>query len=228
MAEGFFITGTDTGIGKTQATIALMEEFKKQGYKVAGMKPVASGAEIKNGGPRNEDAELIQESCSESVDYGLINPFVFELPVSPHIAAEEEERNISLDEIENCYNQLAFNNDLIFVEGVGGWRVPISDDLSMVDLAKKIHLPVILVVGLKLGCLNHAVLTAEAIKNDGLNLLGWISNGVEEGYQFLDKSIETLKKTIDVTYLGHIPFNHDPNSKCEFQFLNMSLNSNSL
>lgn len=226
--KGFFIAGTDTGIGKTRATVSLMEEFKKQGYKVAGMKPIASGAEDKQGELRNEDAELILQACSELVDYKLINPFVFELPVSPHIAAHQKNKQIDINEIENCYQNLASNNDVVFVEGVGGWRVPISEDLYMVDLVRKLDLPVMLVVGFKLGCLNHAILTEEAIKSDGLRLLGWLSNHLEEDYLFPDESLATLKRTLKSPHLAKLPFVKDSDEIHEFQLLNLSLDSSFL
>ncbi|MGB1799503.1 MAG: dethiobiotin synthase [Gammaproteobacteria bacterium] len=228
MAKGFFIAGTDTGIGKTCVTVVLMQEFKKQGYKVAGMKPIASGADKKNGSLRNEDAELIQQACSEPIDYELINPVVFELPVSPHIAAKQMQQTIDLTEVADCYQQLASNNDLVIVEGVGGWRVPISDEQSMADLAKKLDLPVILVVGFRLGCINHAILTAEAIKTDGLSLFGWISNRLEEDYLLAEESLETLKKTIKSPYLANLPFGQNSAAKLEVQDSNMLLDSNSL
>ena len=227
-AKGFFIAGTDTGIGKTCVTVALMEEFKKQGYKVAGMKPIASGADKKNGSLRNEDAELIQQACSESIDYELINPVVFELPVSPHIAAKQMNQAIDLEKIEGCYQQLASNNDLVIVEGVGGWRVPISDEQSMADLAKNLGLPVILVVGFRLGCISHAILTADAIKTDGLNLFGWVSNRVEEDYLLPEESLETLRKNIDGPYLADLPFSQNSAAKLHVQDSNMLLDSNSL
>lgn len=228
MRKSFFIAGTDTGIGKTYVTVSLMEEFKKQGYKVAGMKPIASGAVIKNSSLKNEDAELIQQACSEPIDYELINPVVFELPVSPHIAARQVKQAIDLREIERCYQELASNNDLVIVEGVGGWRVPISDEQSMADLAKKLDLPVILVVGLRLGCLNHAILSAEAIKADGFSLYGWVSNRLEEAYLFPEESLETLKKTIESPYLADLPFGHNAAAKLQIQHSNMLLDSSSL
>ena len=227
-AKGFFIAGTDTGIGKTCVTVALMEEFKKQGYKVAGMKPIASGADKKNDCLRNEDAELIQQACSESIDYELINPVVFELPVSPHIAAKQMNQAIDLEEIEGCYQQLASNNDLVIVEGVGGWRVPISNEQSMADLAKNLGLPVILVVGFRLGCISHAILTADAIRTDGLNLFGWVSNRLEEDYLLPEESLETLKKNIDSPYLADLPFGQNSAAKLHVQDSNMLLDSNSL
>ena len=228
MTKGFFIAGTDTGIGKTCVTVALMEEFKMQGYKVAGMKPVASGATMKNGVLRNEDAELIMQACSEPTDYELINPAVFELPVSPHIAARQMKQTIDLSEIKNCYEKLASKNDVVFVEGVGGWRVPISDDQNMVDLVKKLDLPVILVVGLKLGCINHAILTHEAVKANGSALIGWISNCLEEEYLFPEATIDTLKEGLESPYLANLPFNSAANAEHRFQGLNMLLDFGSL
>ena len=228
MAKGVFITGTDTGIGKTYVTLSLMEAFKEQGYKVAGMKPIASGAARKHEQLKNEDAESILQCCSESTAYELINPAVYELPVSPHIAARQTGHEINLSEIENSYKQLASKNEVVIVEGVGGWRVPISEEQNMVDLVRLLGLPVIMVVGLKLGCLNHAILTAETIKTDGLNMVGWISNRVEEDYIFPEESLKTLKNTLESPCLGDLPFDNGSVVKNQSQSLNMSLISNSL
>ena len=228
MAISFFIAGTDTGIGKTHATIALMEEYKSQGYKVAGMKPIASGAEKKNGVLINEDAEQIMESCSQPTPYELINPYVFDLPVSPHIAAEKAGLAVDLEEIKSSYIQLTENNDVVIVEGVGGWCVPISDDSTMVDLVKKLNLPVILTVGYKLGCINHAILTAERIKADGYKLLGWLRNQLDSDYLCINETQETLENAIASPCLGKLGFNDGSGGQNQFYLDKLSLNSSSL
>ncbi len=206
MSKGVFITGTDTGIGKTRFTLALMEKLKKQGYRVSGMKPIASGATKNNGKLVNEDAKLIMEHCSEPTDYELINPVVFELPVSPNIAANQKKEIIDLDQIISCYRQLASGCEKIIVEGIGGWRVPVSDKLSLVDLVRALDLPVILVVGLRLGCINHAILTAEAIRADGIKLLGWVSNRQDEEYLMADETVKTLKNALVCPYIADLPY----------------------
>jgi dethiobiotin synthetase len=206
MAKGVFITGTDTGIGKTHFTLALMQALKKRGKRVNGMKPIASGAELINGSLINEDAELIMKQCSEQLHYELINPAVYDLPVSPNIAANKSNKIVSLEQISSCYKEIQSKSDNIIVEGVGGWRVPISDDLDISDLVRKLQLPVILVVGLKLGCINHSILTADAIKADGLLLVGWVSNVVEKDYLFIQDTINTLNKSLACPHLADLPF----------------------
>ncbi len=205
MSKGVFIIGTDTGIGKTWFTLALMEALKKYQNQVAGMKPIASGAQLNNGKLMNGDARLIMQHCSEPTDYELINPIVFELPVSPHIAARQINQKIKMEQIISCYKKLAINNEKIIVEGVGGWRVPLSDKLSIVDLVRSLDLPVILVVGLKLGCISHALLTAEAIEADGIRLIGWVSSRCEKGYLCANETIETLMHDMPCPYLADLP-----------------------
>lgn len=164
MGKGVFITGTDTGIGKTWFTISLMEALKDEGHQVSGMKPIAAGAGRIDGRLVNEDARLIMQHCSKPTNYELINPFVYELPIAPHIAASQQDGCIGLDQIISCYERLASDSEKVVVEGVGGWRVPISDKISAVDLVRELDLGVIMVVGIRLGCINHALLTAEAIR----------------------------------------------------------------
>jgi dethiobiotin synthetase len=206
MTTGVFITGTDTGIGKTRFTLALMEKLKSQGINVSGMKPIASGAVFENGKLINDDARLIMEHCSQPTDYSLINPAVFELPVSPHIAAQQKNEVVDLGQIVDSYMKLVSNCGSVVVEGVGGWRVPISNSLSVVDLVKALNLPVILVVGLKLGCINHAILTAETIKADGLPLIGWVSNQLDHGYLCVEETIKTLNQALACPQIANLPY----------------------
>ena len=210
MATGVFITGTDTGVGKTWFTIALMEELKKQGLNIAGMKPVASGAALINDKLINEDANLIQAHCSATIDYELINPYVFEPPVAPHIAAEKSNQHVNIDRIIQCYSSLLANSDLVVVEGVGGWRVPLSGRIATVDLVKALALPVILVVGIRLGCINHALLTEQSILSDQIELLGWVSNHVDEECLVKPEIIETLRSSLTSQHLGDLPHAIDP------------------
>lgn len=209
MSNGVFITGTDTGIGKTWFTIALMEKLKKQGHQVSGMKPIATGAILNNDKLINEDANQIMQHCSEPTNYELINPVVFELPVSPHIAVSQKNEVVDLDQIMDCYKQLASNSEDVIVEGIGGWRVPISEGLSLVDLVRALDLPIILVVGFKLGCINHAILTAEAIRADGLSLIGWASNQLDKDYLFTEETIKTLKKALACPHIANLPYADD-------------------
>ncbi len=196
LAKGIFVTGTDTGVGKTWVTVALMEAIKRQGRQVSGMKPIASGAKIINGRLMNDDARLIMQYCSAPTEYELINPVLFEPPVAPAIAAKQANVTISLEEIKAAYSQLAVTCHNVVVEGVGGWRVPISDSFGSVDIVNELKIPVIIVVGLRLGCINHAILTAEAIRADGVNLCGWVSNQLEKDYIFKEETVDLLNKAL--------------------------------
>ena len=205
----FFITGTDTGVGKTWFTVAFMVALKRRGLNVMGMKPIATGAEKIKDRLINKDAELIMQNCSQTVSYDLINPFVFELPSAPHVAAKHEGVVIDLDQIIKNYYLLKSMCDALVVEGVGGWRVPVTDKYSLADLVSKLNLSVILVVGMRLGCINHAILTAEAINADGLNLCGWASSHLDRVYSKSEETIKTLKKQLDCPHIGDLPYNSD-------------------
>lgn len=221
-AQGFFITGTDTGIGKTWATLALMQAFKDAGNKVAGMKPVASGCGEVAGKLRNEDALLIQAHGSIPLPYELINPYALKEPVAPHIAAELAGVNIEFDPVVGAYNQLAAQHDIIIVEGIGGWRVPLTGGRTVVDLVRALRLPVVLVVGLRLGCINHALLTSEIIRSDGVQLAGWVANCVEKDYMEPEKTLLTLAKSIPAPLLGSFP--HLPYCDAEMLGRNLCVN----
>ena len=192
--KGVFITGTDTGIGKTYFTLACIHALRSAGLKVAAMKPVASGAELVDGQLRNEDALQILKALDQVVDYELINPYCFRPPVSPHIAAAELGVEIDVLKIKNSCQLLSENSDYTLVEGVGGWLAPLSDSLTVADLAKALELPIIMVVALRLGCLNHAMLTAQSIKRSGLKLAGWVANWVEPELDALENQIDYLSK----------------------------------
>ena len=154
MTRGFFITGTDTGVGKSVVAAGVMEYLKSKGLSVVGMKPVASGAHQTKDGLHNEDAELLLETASIKPDYSLINPYIFEPAIAPHLAAEQAGQTITLEKIKTAFIDLSQQADSIVVEGVGGWQVPLNNEHTMADLVKEQELPVILVVGLKLGCIN--------------------------------------------------------------------------
>jgi len=199
--KGPFITGTDTGCGKTEVTLALMRLFQEQGLSVLGMKPVAAGAEDHGEGLRNEDALRIQDAGSMAVPYELINPFAFAPPIAPHIAAHEAAREIHSETIINCYQALTELADVVVVEGVGGWRVPLGTDLQVADLPGLLEIPVLLVVGMRLGCLNHALLTADAVV-DRARLAGWMANQVEPGMPRLEENIQALDHNIPCPRIG--------------------------
>ncbi|VAW96418.1 Dethiobiotin synthetase [hydrothermal vent metagenome] len=213
MKKGYFITGTDTSVGKTYFSVALVHVLRNQGKTVAVMKPVASGGTYDSGELRNEDAQLLLDASGLDIPYELVNPYVFEAPVAPHIAAAENNIKISLPYIVDAYNQLAAKADVVVVEGVGGWHVPLVVDdepsryYSMVDLALQLKLPVIMVVGMRLGCLNHALLTAQAIRGSKLKFYAWVANTLEDEMPRYTENIESLKQLIVEPLLAEIPFN---------------------
>lgn len=178
-AQGLFMTGTDTGIGKTHASIRLMHVLQDVGLCVAGMKPVASGAKWQSGQWVNDDALALQAASSLPLAYQQVNPYVFELPVSPHLAAEQSGGRVELERIHQSFLSLASGVDVVIVEGVGGWRVPLNAGEDVAALARLLGLPVVLVVGLRLGCISHARLTHESIMASGVPFGGWIANAVE-------------------------------------------------
>lgn len=198
MNKGCFVTGTDTGVGKTLVTAGLIRLFSKEGTKVAGMKPIASGCKLTDQGLRNEDAIMIMQESNVDLDYKLINPYAFEPPISPHFAAREKDQQIKLDHIVEKFTTISNSVDFVIVEGVGGWQVPLSDDLNISDLAVKLDLPVVLVVGLRLGCINHALLTADAIWQKGLPLIACVASQIDADYQRRDESLETLEKSLGI------------------------------
>ncbi|WAK01331.1 dethiobiotin synthase [Methylobacter sp. YRD-M1] len=204
MKHGYFITGTDTNVGKTWATIALMRYFKRLGKSVVGMKPVASGCLIQNGVLRNEDALLIQENASLPVEYELINPYAYEAPVSPHIACADNPA--VLHKIVANFNLLKKSADILLVEGAGGWMSPINATEDIADLAKALALPVIIVVAIRLGCINHARLTYQAIRSSGVPCAGWIAMCAEPGLLSQDENIQTIAASLDSPLLGVLPY----------------------
>jgi len=204
---GFFITGTDTGAGKTWVTAALMRFLQAEGWSVVGMKPVACGCFRQDGGWRNEDALLLQELATLRVDYAKLNIYAFDPPVSPHLAARLAGRIVRLDEIVRQCRELERLADGVLVEGVGGWEAPLNDGERVSHLAKALKLPVILVVGLRLGCLNHALLSHDAIVRSGVPYAGWVANGVDADFSCLEENIETLKSSLSIPCLGVVP--HD-------------------
>jgi dethiobiotin synthetase len=201
---GFFVTGTDTGVGKTWAATVLMRLLRDEGLTALGMKPVASGCRRENGGLRNEDALRLQEESSFPLSYEEVNPYALEWPVSPHIAARRDGRDIALDPIVERCRALEARADRVVVEGVGGWEAPLNERERVSDLARALGLPVILVVGLRLGCLNHAFLTHAAMERSGVDCLGWIANELETEFLCLEENLETLRAGLPSPFLGII------------------------
>lgn len=213
MSQSYFITGTDTDCGKTEVTLGLMQHLQDQGLSVLGMKPVASGAITTADGPRNDDAVRILQQGSQSVEYDLINPFAYAPPIAPHLAAEQVGREIDFWQIRACYQALASRAESVIVEGVGGWRVPLGRDKAVSDLALLLELPVILVVGLKLGCINHALLSAESISASGARLAGWVANVADDAMLEPQGNLESLKARINAPFLGRVPRLETPTAK---------------
>lgn len=179
MKQAFFITGTDTDVGKTYCTVKLMQHYIAQGYTVVGMKPIASGCQMIDGIWQNDDVAKLIAASNVNAPRALINPYSFDAPIAPHIAAEDTGVEIKLDVIQHAYEQLCELADIVIVEGAGGLLVPINASQTMADIAKALSLPVILVVLIKLGCINHTLLTFCAIKQKNLELNAWIANEKE-------------------------------------------------
>ncbi|HEX7369105.1 MAG TPA: dethiobiotin synthase [Rhodanobacteraceae bacterium] len=209
-ARGVFITGTDTGIGKTWASCALLHALRAAGVRASGMKPVASGCQATPEGLRNEDALALIAASNPAPDYAHCNPFAFAEPISPHLAAAEAGAEITLEPIEDAYDSLALDAEAIVVEGVGGWLAPLSDSLRANAIPRHLDLPVILVVGLKLGCLNHAQLTARAIHDSDCNLIGWIGNRIDPDMLFPKENLATLHRLLAAPCLGVIAHDVPP------------------
>lgn len=206
MGGAFFVTGTDTEVGKTMVSVLLMHALQRQGLQVLGMKPVASGCLPSDEGLISEDAEALASAASLTLPKSLINPYTFEDPISPHLAARDANTDIDLWQIAGNLNQLRQQADIVLVEGAGGWFAPISDERDMADLAMGLQLPVVLVVGMKLGCINHALLTAKAIEAKGCRLIGWVANRVEPRMLRFEDNLKTLTDRIGAPLLGVIPY----------------------
>lgn len=205
-ARGLFVTGTDTEVGKTEVTLGLMAALQRHGFSVLGMKPVAAGCVLTPDGLRNEDALRIQAQGSMPLAYAAINPYAFAPPIAPHIAAAQAGVEIQIELIETAYQRLATQADWVLVEGAGGWRVPFGPCLTLADLPSALDLPVVLVVGLRLGCLNHALLSAESIQASGLQLAGWVANRIDPAMAAADENLATLRERLPAPCLGVVPW----------------------
>lgn len=206
---GYFVTGTDTGVGKTVISLGLMQLLQDRGLRVVGMKPVASGCERTSAGLRNADALQLQRQSNGRPDYAVVNPYAFEPPIAPHIAAARAGIRIELPVLRQNFRSLSDNADMVIVEGVGGWLVPLDEKVTMADFVRMLELPIILVVGIRLGCLNHAMLTARAIVADGFQLAGWIANIVPGVSDAVDENINVLESIINEPLLGIVPVLED-------------------
>jgi dethiobiotin synthetase len=205
MPRDYFVTGTDTGVGKTLVTAALLRRLRESGLKVAGMKPIAAGSIPGAEGPANDDALLLQAESSVRHPYAVVNPWLFEPPIAPHIAAAEAGIAIDTARIAAAHETLRAGADVVLVEGAGGFLVPLDASRSIAEIPAQLGLDVILVVGLRLGCLNHALLTAEAIAARGLALAGWVGNHIDPGFARFDANVATLEARISAPCLGIVP-----------------------
>lgn len=206
MAAAFFVTGTDTEVGKTTIAAGLLHAARRAGLSTAAAKPVASGCEMIAGGLRNSDALALLAECTLPMRYEQVNPFAFEPAIAPHLAAREAGVELSAERLaEPVRRMLALQADFSLVEGAGGWRVPLAGRENLSDLALLLGLPVILVVGVRLGCINHALLSAEAIERDGLRLAGWVANIVDPATSRLDENLATLGERLAAPCLGRVP-----------------------
>jgi dethiobiotin synthetase len=239
----YFVTGTDTDSGKTLISSALLHSAKLNDPKVksCGLKPIASGCAVTEDGLRNADALALMNEATVKLDYDVVNPFAFVPAIAPHIAAKQSGKTLSAQQIvDTLINAPIWDADVILIEGAGGWRLPLGEGEYLSDSVKLLQqavcnknfknnnlnnalqrheLGVILVVGMKLGCLNHALLTQEAILNDGLPLVGWVANQVAPNMAEIDENLESLKAMIAAPFMGYVPFLSDPSPRAAAEYL---------
>jgi dethiobiotin synthetase len=223
VTERYFVTGTDTEVGKTVASCALLQAANRAGFRTAGYKPVASGSEMTTDGLRNTDALALQRNSGVALNYEDVNPYTFAEPTSPHIVSEDEGRPIDAHALSAGLQALSHKADWVLVEGAGGWYTPLAADWTFADWVQAERLPVILVVGVKLGCINHALLTAQAIAQAGLPLVGWIANDVIPPGKRHAEYLATLTRLLPAPLLGEIPFlEHGPDAAEPGQYLDLT------
>lgn len=217
-----FVSGTDTEIGKTLVSSALLHALVKQRVRACGMKPVAAGAELRAGVLHNEDADQLIAAGNVTMPQSLTTPYMLLEPAAPHIAAAREGVTIDSKPILAAYLAIAAASDAVVVEGVGGFCVPLNDSFDTADLAQQLDLPVILVVGLRLGCISHALLTVGAIAARGLTLVGWVANETHPDMPFVDENVDALKQRIHAPLLGRIPRLAQPCAAAAAEYLNLT------
>lgn len=205
--RGFFVTGTDTGVGKTLVSCALLHFYAQTGLRAIGMKPVAAGAELVRGTLQNEDVIALQAAANVNAAPELVNPYCFAEPVAPHLAAAKAGVTIEIDRIDRAFRSLVALSDCVIVEGAGGFRVPLSARCDTAHLAGCLGLPVIMVVGMRLGCINHALLTADAVRAAGLRLQGWVANhAAPELMTYAEENIAALEERLDAPLFARITY----------------------
>jgi dethiobiotin synthetase len=216
----YFVTGTDTGVGKTLVSCALLHAFAAQNKKVVGFKPVATGCDEND---HNEDAIKLRAASNVLTTYGQVNPYCFVPPVAPHIAARQSGVRIELPRILTTYEELESLADEVIVEGAGGFMIPLNEIHDSTDLAKKLALPVIVVVGMRLGCINHALLTMRVIEDCGLQCAGWVANVMEQNMPVRSENIESLRQRIKAPLIGVVPFQSDADARSVAGILDIQL-----
>ena len=224
MKKRFFVTGTDTDAGKTFVTVLMLEALKQRGLSTLALKPLAAGCEQVDGELRNDDALKLQAAMTVALPYQQINPIALKSAIAPHLAAEEEGRTLSVDRLAGLIRgALMTPADVTLVEGAGGWLVPLNHRETLGNLVKELELPVILVVGVRLGCLNHALLTAQAVAAAGLPLAGWVSNGIDPEAAKVQENINTLKSMLPAPCLGVIPHGPQADKEALAQLIDIDL-----
>ncbi len=208
----WFVTGTDTGVGKTLISAALLHALAIRHARVVGMKPVAAGLVLHEGRMVSEDVLQLRAASTVQVPAELDNPVALPDPLSPHLAARRAQRPVQVAELVSAFEALCTHADAVLVEGAGGWRVPLNDTETLADLARALQAPVVMVVGMRLGCLNHALLTAEAVRADGLTLAGWVANVIDPDMACLDENIQTLQARLGAPLLGVVPWQPQPDA----------------
>jgi dethiobiotin synthetase len=219
--RALFVTGTDTGVGKTLIAAALLRGLRERGTRVAAMKPVASGCRETPDGIVNDDALALIAEASEQAPYRIVNPYAFVPAIAPHVAAVEAGTRIDLRELERAYRILAGLADVVVIEGAGGWLVPLDERHALADFARRVKADVILVVGLRLGCLNHALLTAQAVAHSELKLAGWVANAIDPHFERASDNVRALEERLKAPLLGVIPHRNSANAAAALEFLDL-------
>ncbi len=223
--QRFFITGTDTEVGKTFCTTVLLKAAQDKGCSTLGLKPLAAGCEETAEGLRNEDALALMSASTVKLEYDQVNPVRFIEPIAPHIAALRNQQSLSVDRLTGFVRGTMMTTpvDFVCVEGAGGWRLPLNGREYLSALPQQLNIPVILVVGMRLGCLNHALLTVEAIQRDGVKLAGWIANRIDADMSCYEENLDSLKTRISAPCLGEIPFSPNAEPENLTQHIDLSL-----
>ncbi len=222
MALGYFITGTDTGVGKTLVSAALIRAFATQGKKTAGMKPIAAGSVLRDGVHVWEDSEALIAASNVHAPRQDVTPYALHAAIAPHVAAEREGVSIQLEPITTAYARLSALAEIVIVEGAGGLMIPLNEDLDGSQIPLALNLPVILVVGIRLGCLNHALLTQLALQQRGLKFAGWVASRIDRDMNAAEENITSLRVGLRAPLLGVIPFLKAPNPEQALSHLDVS------